>query len=158
MDLGDLGEIGKILAYLVPVIILILVNVVFRKQKEQKTRLDVVRGLLSEINYNQKLMEAFSYQWQTKKFKTGTWKRNKAKMDYIDQGLRATLAGAYEIADEFNRDIDLAEKRKSASYLASIQVDRLKEPLAKSKQGLEEWLQLNKGKEKIFKRSRDLAP
>ena len=158
MDLSDLGEVGKILAYLIPVIILILVNVFFRKQQEQKRRLTVVKSLLSEIDYNQKLVEAFSFHWQAKKFKTATWKRNKDKMDYIEQGLHTTLAGAYEIAEEFNREIDAAKKHKSASYLASIQVDRLSEPLAKSRQGLEEWLQLNKGKEKIFKRSRDLSP
>lgn len=149
MDFGDLGEIGKILAYLIPVIILILTNVFFRKQKQQKARLSLVRSLLSEINYNQKLMDAFSLQWQTKKFKTATWKRNKDKMDYIDPGLRYTLADAYEIAEGFNREIDAAKKHKSVSYLAGIRVDRLKEPLAKSKQRLEEWLALNQSKGKL---------
>ena len=149
MDFGDLGEIGKILAYLIPVIILILTNVFFRKQKQQKARLSLVRSLLSEINHNQKLMDAFSLQWQTKKFKTATWKRNKDKMDYIDPGLRYTLADAYEIAEGFNREIDASKKHKSVSYLAGIRVDRLKEPLAKSKQGLEEWLALNQSKGKL---------
>lgn len=158
MDFSDLGEISKILVYVVPVIILLVVNAFFKKQKQQKARLSVVRSLLSEINYNQKLMEAFSLQWQTKKFKTATWKRNKDRMDYIDPGLGYTLADASEIADEFNREIDAAKKHKSTSYLASIQVDRLKKPLAKSKQGLEEWLQLNKGRKEPVKESGDLAP
>ena len=158
MDLSDLAEIGKILSYLAPVIILVLVNVFFRKQQEEKRRLAVVRSLLSEIDYNQKLMEAFLFQWQAKKFKAGSWKRNRDKMDYIDQGLHTTLASAYEIAEEFNREIGTAKKHKSASYLASIRVDRLREPLAKSKQGLEEWLELNKGKKKSVKQGADLAP
>ena len=149
MDFGDLGEIGKYLAYLIPVIILILTNVVFRKQKQQKARLSVVRSLLSEISSNQKLMEAFSLQWQTKKFKTATWKQNKDKMDYIDPGLCYTLADAFEIAEEFNREIDAAKKHKSVSYLAGIRVDRLREPLARSNQGLEEWLALNQSKKKL---------
>ncbi len=156
MDI-EWDEIGKVLGYLVPVIILFAVNVLFRKQQEQKRRLAVVRSLLSEIEYNQKHMEAFSFQWQTKKFKTGNWKRNKDKMDYIDQSLHATLASAYEIAEEFNREMDAAKKYKSESYLASIQVDRLREPLAKSKQGLEEWLQLNKGKKEPAKEGGDLV-
>jgi len=149
VDFSDLGEIGKYLAYLIPVIIIILTNVVFRKQKQQKARLSVVRSLLSEISSNQKLMEAFSLQWQTKKFKTATWKQNKDKMDYIDPGLRYTLADAYEIAEEFNREIDAAKKHKSVSYLAGIRVDRLREPLARSNQGLEEWLALNQSKKKL---------
>ena len=151
----DWGEIGKVLGYLVPLIILILINVFFRKQQEQKRRLTVVRSLLSEIEYNQKHMEAFSFQWQTKKFKIGNWKRNKDKMDYIDQSLHVTLTGTYKIAEEFNRDIEAAKKYKSTSYLASIQVDRLKEPLSKSKQGLEEWLQLNKGRKEPVKEGGD---
>jgi hypothetical protein len=154
----DWKEIGQIFAYLIPVIILILVNVFFRKQQEEKRRLMVVRGLLSEIDYNQKLMEAFLFQWQAKKFKTGSWKRNRDKMDYIDQGLHNTLASAYEVAEEFNREIETAKKHKSASYLAGIEVDRLTEPLAKSKQGLEEWLQLNKVKKESVKPGGDLAP
>lgn len=71
----DWEEIGKIFSYLIPVIIFILFNVFFRKQQEQKRRLTVVKSLLSEIDHNQKLMEAFLFQWQTRKFKTGTWKK-----------------------------------------------------------------------------------
>jgi hypothetical protein len=141
-------EIGKLFSYLIPVIIFILVNVFFRKQQEQKRRLTVVKSLLSEIDYNQKLMEALLLRWQTKKFKTGNWKRNRDKMDYIDQGLHATLAGAYEVAEGFNREIEAAKNHKSASYLAGMRVDRLREPLAESKHGLEEWLALNKGRKK----------
>ncbi len=148
MDFGDLGDIGKILTYLIPAIILILTNVVFRKKKEQKARLSLVRSLLSEIDYNQKLIEAFSMQLQTKGFKTATWKRNKDRMDYIDSGLRYTLADAYETAEECNREIDAAKKHKSASYLAGIKVDRLRKPLDSSKQGLEEWLTLNQSRGK----------
>ena len=153
----DWGEIGKVLAYLVPVIILLLVNVVFRKQREQQRRLEVVRSLLSEINHNQKLVEAFSFQWQAKKFKTRSWKTNKAKTDYLDQSLHATLTGAYEIAEEFNHEIEAAKKHKSASYLASIDVNRLREPLAKSKQELEEWLKANTGKKELLPRQRGLS-
>ncbi len=153
----DWEEIGKILSYLIPVVVFIVFNIFFRKQQEQKRRLTVVKNLLSEIDYNQKLMEAFLMRWQTKKFKTGVWGRNRDKMDYIDQGLRTTLAGAYEIAEEFNKEIDAAKKYKSPDYLASIRVDRLREPLAKSRQGLEEWLELNKGRKKPAEESGNSA-
>jgi hypothetical protein len=153
----DWEEIGKIFSYLVPVIIFIVVNVFFRKQQEQKRRQEVVRSLLSELDSNQKLMEAFLLQWQSKKFKTGTWKRNRDKMDYIDHDLHATLASTYEITEEFNRDIEAAKKHKSVSYLAGIEVERLRESLAKSRQGLEEWLELNKRKKDSVKQGGDLA-
>ena len=152
----DWSEIGKVLSYLIPVIMFILFNVVFRKHREQQRRQAVVKGLLSETDYNSKLVDSFSMQSQMKNFKTSTWKRNRDKMDYIDQSLYSTLADVYEIADGFNREIDAAKKHKSTSYIAGIDVSRLIKPLARSKQGLEEWIELNKSK----KRSKlaDLIP
>ena len=144
----DWSEIGSILAYLIPVAIFIVFNVLMRKQQEQKRRLGVVKSLLAEIEHNQKLLEAFLLQWQYKKFKTGHWQRNKDKLDYIDQGLRTTLADTYGIAEGFNKEIETAKKQKSTSYLAGIKMDRLREPLAKSRQGLEEWYALNKDRKK----------
>ncbi|MFC1968498.1 hypothetical protein ACFLVX_03820 [Chloroflexota bacterium] len=143
----DWGDIGKI-SYLVPVIVFLLFNVLFKKQQEQKRRVAAVKSLLSEIEHNKKLIESLYLGWQTKKFKTATWKRNKDKMDYIDKGLYLTLADVYEIADGFNQEIDKAMRYKSTSYLASIKIDRLTEPLAKSNLGLLEWLELNKDKTK----------
>ncbi len=144
----DWGEIGQILAYLIPVAIFVIFNIFLRKQQEQKRRLEVVKGLIAEIDQSQKLMEAFLLQWQYKKFKTGHWKRHKDKLDYVDQGLRSTLASTYAIAEGFNREIELAKQQKSTSYLAGIKVDKLREPLAKSRQGLEEWYALNKDRKK----------
>ena len=144
----DWEEIGRILAYLIPVAIFVIFNIFLRKQQEQKRRLGVVKGLIAEIDKNQKLMEAFLLQWQYKKFKTGHWQRNKDKLDYIDQGLRAKLASTYEIAEGFNKEIETAKQQKSTSYLAGIRVDKLREPLAESRQGLEEWYALNKDRKK----------
>jgi hypothetical protein len=144
----DWGEIGRIISYLIPVAIFIIFNIFMRKQQEQKRRLGVVKGLIAEIDRNQKLMEAFLLQWQYKKFKTGHWKRHKDKLDYVDQSLRSRLASTYEIAEGFNKEIELAKQQKSTSYLAGIKVDKLREPLAKSRQGLEEWYALNKDRKK----------
>ena len=144
----DWKEIGRILAYIIPVLVFIIFNVLMRKQQEQKRRLGVVKSLLAEIDHNQKLLEAFLLQWQYKKFKTGHWQRNKDKLDYIDQGLRTTLTGTYGIVEDFNKEIETAKKQKSSSYLAGIKMDRLREPLAKSRQGLEERYALNKDRKK----------
>ena len=145
----DWGEIGKILSYLTPVILFLWFNVLFRKQREQQRRMAVVKSLLSETDHNIKLVDSFSFQSQMKNFKNATWKKNKDKMEYIDQTLYSTLADAYEIADGFNREIDAARKHKSTSYIVGIDTRRLVEPLAKSRQGLEEWIELNKGKKKV---------
>ena len=146
----DWGDIGKIFGYLSPVVLFLIFNVLFRKQQEQKRRVAVVKNLLAEIDHNQKFAESFSVRSQIKKFKVAIWEKNKDKIDYIeDRGLHSTLVGAYEIINEFNREIDTAKKYKSTSYLVSIRPDRLREPFAKSRQGLQEWLELNEGRKKI---------
>jgi hypothetical protein len=144
----DWEDIGKILAYLVPVAVFVIFNIFLRKQQEQKRRVGVVKSLIAEIDQNQKLMEAFLLHWQFKKFKTSHWNRNKNKLDYIDRSLHAKLASTYEIAEDFNKEIEMAKKQKSVSYLAGVRVDRLRDPLAESRQGLEEWHALNKDRKK----------
>ena len=144
----DWSELGKFLSYIIPLIMFVLFNVVFKKHREKQRQLAVVKSLLSEIEYNSNLVETFSMRPQMKNFKTATWKRNRDKMDYIDQSLYSTLADVYEVADGFNREIDAAKKHKSTSYIAGLDVSRLIKPLAKSKQGLEEWTELNKSKKK----------
>lgn len=144
----DWEEIAKILFYLIPVAIFVVFNIFLRKQQEQKRRLGVVKGLIAEVDQNQKLMEAFLLQWQFKKFKTGHWRRHREKLEYINRGLHATLASTYEIAEGFNKEIETAKQQKSTSYLTGIRVDKLREPLAESRQGLEEWYALNKDRKK----------
>ena len=138
----DWSEIGWGLTYLIPLIIFILTRNRFRKQSKPA----VVKGLLSEIEYNINLADSISMRSQMTTFKTVTWKKNRDKLDYIDRSLYSILADAYEIADVFNREIGAAKKYKSTSYIAGIDASRLVKPLAKSKQGLEEWIGLNKSK------------
>ncbi|GAJ17764.1 unnamed protein product, partial [marine sediment metagenome] len=85
---------------------------------------EIVTSLLSEIALNQQIMEAFLQNWQARKFKTGSWQRNKDKLGFLDQELRNTLERAFSLAEEFNRDIDSARKYKSSSYLAGISADK----------------------------------
>ena len=145
----DWSEIGSVLGYLIPVILFLIFNVFFKKQQEQKRRVTVVKGFISEIDYNQKLAESFSTKLEMKKFKTATWDRNKNKINYVNnEGLYSTLAHAYEITDEFNREIDTAKKYKTTSYLVSIKVEKLRKPLERSRQGLQNWLDLNKNLKK----------
>ncbi|MFC1995407.1 hypothetical protein ACFLVM_00820 [Chloroflexota bacterium] len=106
--------------------------------------------MISETDYNQKLAESFSTMLQMKKFKTATWDRNKDKVNYLeDERLYSTLIDAYAILKEFNHEIDTAKKYKSTSYLVGIKVERLGKPLEKSRQGLQDWLDLNKDVKKV---------
>ena len=143
MDFGDLGALRKNVTVILPLILLIIFKIFFRKRRAEKTVPEIVSSLLAEINQNQQLMEAFLVKWQAKKFKTGSWQRNKNRLAFLEQSAQTALADAFDMAEDFNRQIASAKKHKSASYLANINVDKLKEPLTRSRQGLEEWHQPN---------------
>ena len=138
------GDLGNILVILIPVILIILFNVFFRRRKAEKTQPEIAMSLLSEVAANQQIAEAATKKTQIRKFRTDSWQRNQGKLDFLDEKLRDDLAKAFNMADEFNRAVDATHKFKSSSYLEGISVDRLKESFARGRQGLEEWFELNK--------------
>ena len=152
----DLGEMSNNLLVILAIVVLLVFNIFLRRRRGEKTPLEVAFSLLSEIHQNQKLVESFQFNLKVRKFKTGSWQRNKSKVDFLGQSLQTTLANAFSMAEGFNQDIDAAKKQKSTSYLSGINVDKLKEPLAKSRQELEEWLQANMEKQQQAPRRRGL--
>ena len=62
--------------------------------------------------------------------------------------LRNTLSYVFETVGEFNDQIKAAKKARLPSYL-NIDVDKLKEPLAKSRQGLEDWMMETIGRKEL---------
>jgi len=128
---------------------LIVINLFIKSRHQARKPAEMVLGLLSEISHNQKLVADFQFHLNVKKFKTESWKINKTKVDFLGQPLLTTLDTAFGMAESFNHDIDTAKKYRSTGYLTVISIDKLKEPLAKSKQGLEEWLQENTEKPQL---------
>lgn len=146
----DEDIIGNIIV-IVAIILFMLGSIYLRRRTATgKTEPETVASLLSEVEQNLKLVDAFSFRLKTKKFKTGSWNRNKARLDFLDQDSQSALARAFGIAEESNQKIDDAKKHKSSSYLASIELDKLKDTMTKSKQELERWLQENKDKTEMF--------
>ena len=143
----DLGEILQKYIIVIVMVLLLAFNIFIksrRGQGQQKTPLGAVGALLAEVNYNQKLLETISYHRQAKKFETAGWERNKEKLDFLPQGLLTILADTFRLAADFNERIDMSRKYKSDSYLASIDVRKMQPLLEKSRQGLEEWVQVNR--------------
>ncbi len=148
----DFGDIGANLFIILGIVALLVFNIFLRRRRGERTPVEVAMSLLSETNHNQKLVEDFQFHLNVKEFKTGSWKRNESKLDFLDQSLQTTLATTFSMAERFNQDIDAAKKRKSVTYLSGIDVHKLEELLAKSKQGLEEWFQANIDKQQLLGR------
>jgi len=141
---------------LIAIVLFIMFNFFIKRRTTEKTELGKIIAMLSEINHNLKIIDAFSFNLGVKKFKTGSWTRNQAKLDFLDERLRTNLTRAFGMTEEFNQNIDAARKHKSSSYLASIETDKLKEALTKSQQELGEWLNENKDKKELLPKKRGL--
>ena len=142
-------DMDTILANL-PIILLAIALIVVqilrrRKPKEEKTPREIVLSLLGDVGRNLSLVESFHLSRRVKKFATASWQRNRTRIDFLDESLQGVLTDAFMIAEDFNQQIEVAKKQKSAIYVASIDVDRLKAPLTKSGQELEQWLVSNFG-------------
>ncbi len=157
MENGADGGFWQNFGLLIPIVIIIIFGVLKRRRGGGKTHLEVAASLLSETNHNLKIMDAFSSNWRiTKRFKTGNWNRNQDKIDFLDEDLQDNLSDAFSLAEDFNQRIVEAKRHKSTSYLAGIQVDKLREPLTRSKEGLTEWVQANFQTEMSQRRRRGL--
>ena len=129
-----------------PIIIIVLVIAlgIYMRRRQGKGRLDIAVALLSDVAKNIKIADAHSAnQNSLKKFKTGSWRKYNEKADFLDVELQKNLATTFELAEDFNRRIDEAKRQKTSAYLAGISADKIKDPLAKSKQGLAAWFQAN---------------
>ena len=139
MDFGNVIIIVAILA-------IVLLQFVLRRRKPETMHGQIAQNLLMEVRLNQALAGSFHLRQKPKKFEVTIWQRNKTKLDFLSQSLQVVLSDTFMMAEDFNRQIEAARKYKSNSYIVNISIDKLKEPLDKSKEGLEEWLLANVGR------------
>ncbi|MFC1847462.1 hypothetical protein ACFLW5_01430 [Chloroflexota bacterium] len=136
----DFAEIGENIPIIVAIIGFILLQFVLKKRKPETTHQEIAQSLLSEVKLNQALVGSYHLQQKPKKFEAVSWHRNKNKLDFLSHSLQVTLSDTFMVVEDFNQQISAAKKHKSASYMVNVNVDKLKGPLDKSQQGLEEWL------------------
>jgi len=138
MDFGDTGQ--TILIFAVIIGLLVLQFVFRRRRSPATTQQQIVESLLAEVRFNLRLADVLTLNWQAKRFITTSWQIDKNKLDFLDQSLQSTLSDAFAIAEDFNHQLGMAKKYKSSSYMANIDMAKLKEKLTQSREGLEKWL------------------
>jgi hypothetical protein len=132
------------MSWLIPLIIIVVLSFVMRRRRPvEKTPQDIASSLLTDIMANQGALEKFETQKRPKKLQLGSWQRNSEKIDFLEPSLRSTLSHTFSQIEDFNLRIESAKMYKSTSYLFGVNIDKLQVPLAKSREGLEEWLKAN---------------
>ena len=128
---------------IIPLIGLIVFSFVMKRRKTESTPQDIASGLLSDLNANQGIVEHFDSQTRPTKLKIGSWQRNNNKLGFLDGATSSNITNFFKMAEDFNLQMDTAKKYKTTSYISGINTERMREPLAKSREGLQEWMKVN---------------
>jgi hypothetical protein len=114
-----------------------------RRRKSGNTNADFAIAVLAEVNDNLRVVQERMNNWQSKKkFQLGVWRRYENKLNFLDSSIASSLNAAYTLADEYNARIDNARKNHMMATLQDMQLEKLQEPLMKSKEGLIAWLKV----------------
>ncbi len=138
MNFENIGD--NIWIIIIVIALLVLQFVIRRRRSPEATQIEIVQNLVSEVSIDLRLAEILISGEQVKRLLTTAWQLNKNKLDFLDTALQSDLNDAYMIAEDFNQQVAASKKYKSITYIASINAERLKEKLTKSKEGLEQWL------------------
>ncbi len=134
------------------IIIIVLLAVVFTWIRlgagSVRHRPDLVQRLIYETRLNQALVETFHLREKPRKFEITVWKMSQNKIDFLEDSLRQTLINVFSTVEEFNEQIRAARKAKTFNQL-NIDANKLKEPLAESRKGLEDWLEDTTGQREL---------
>ena len=131
----DFGALGVVLTIIVVVVLFSFL----RGRGGVRHQPEVIQFLLFDVKLNQALVETFYQREKPRRFEKTNWEINKSKIGFLSESLKDTLRMTFDMVEEINQDIKLVKKNKSGDY-GGINVTKLKEPLAKCREGLEGWL------------------
>ena len=150
------SDMNTTLLLVLAIVLLIAASVFAQFYRTRRSPLGRVLYIFSNIRNAEKLCREFSYKRSVKKFQVAGWKKNKDKVPFLPEELRAELARLFGMMEDINLKIDTAIKFKSNAYLVTIDVKNLEEPLAASEQRLKEWVQANMHNPEYLPRRRSL--
>ncbi len=142
----DFGDITDNLPVIISIIVLILLQFFLRRRRSPETnQIGIVQNLINEVRLNNRLADVFNPSKAGKKFMDTSWRLYGNKLDFLERDLQTEVSDTYMLIEDYNQQITSAKKFKSTSYLASIDIDRLKDLLDDTQEGLEEWLMSRTG-------------
>ena len=124
--------------------------------RTRRAPLGKVVSILSSIKYNKRLCDNFSYHHTIGRLKAEAWEKNREKVVFLPGELMDELSELFEMVAEANAMIDAAGKFKMDSYMAAVDVDKLKGPLASCGEQLREWVYENMNNPEYLPKKRRL--
>jgi hypothetical protein len=129
---------------IVALLIIFLVFTYVFKRPSGSPKVNAAMGILSDVSDNIKIMEGRIANPQLKtKFELANWRRFKNKVGFLDDEVITSLDEAFALAGDFNSGTNSARGNQVLAAVQDTQLDKLREPLNKSKAGLSDWLRAN---------------
>lgn len=151
-----MSETNSIILFGVAMFLLLVLSLAIQALRTKQSPMGKVVGIVSSLRHNIKLCDNFSYDRSIGRFKTAAWDKHKGSVGFLPEGLRAELSGVFEEIGEINERIDAARKYGSDSYMASIDVSKLKAPLAACREKLQAWVYENMHNPEYLPKKRSL--
>jgi hypothetical protein len=132
--------------FLIVIISLLVVVVLFsflRGRGGVRRHPEIIQLILSDVKMNQALVAAFYLREKPKQFERNNWELYKNHVEFLGEALRETLIMTFGMVEDLNQEIKLVKKNKTSHQ--GINVNKLNEPLAASRKGLEDWMMENLG-------------
>jgi hypothetical protein len=126
------------------VVVLALFYLTGRRRRQESPKFQLAVNAISNINDDMRALETHYVDRQSaKKFKNGDLRDPEERFSFLDGPTIAALKEVYSLTNDFNQRIDNAKKAKALSTLNDLPLDKLSDPLNKSKAGLVSWLRGN---------------
>ena len=151
-----MSDTNSIVIFGVAMFLLLVLSLLIQAWRTRRSPMGKVVGIASSVRHNMKLCDNFSYDRSIGRFKTAAWDKHKGAVVFLPEGLRAELAGVFGEITEINERIDAARKYSSDSYMASIDVSKLKGPLASCREKLQAWVYENMNNPEYLPKRRSL--
>ncbi len=100
---------------------------------------EVVKFLLFDVKMNQALVDTFYERKKVRGFERTNWEINKSRISFLSESLKETLRNTFTMVEELSAEVKALKKDKTRDR-REVDVAKLKEPLAKCREGLEGWL------------------
>jgi hypothetical protein len=114
------------------------------KSQTNTAELEKVIGLLQNIDFDLKNIETRTADYRSKKqFRVQAWTSYREKLDFISPDIVAKLREGFYAAEECNTKIASALKSKDLVPLQTLEMEKIREPLALARSELIEWLKVD---------------
>ncbi len=128
-----------VLTLVITVCVIVILFSFLGRRGGVRNRPEVVKFLLFDVKINQALVDKFYERKKIRGLERNNWEINKSKMGFLSESLKETLTSTFALVEEINANIKAVRKDRTRDR-HEVDIDKLTEPLAKCREGLEGWL------------------